>query len=90
MDQLPMDELSTLRVLGFLVVAPNGEQRITGDGAGKELIYANPGYIRTEQTKFSAQYGVSGTVPSQKRLAGARIRLMARVCGGSGTRVWED
>ena len=86
---LPMDETSTLRVLGFLVVAPNGEQVISSDENHQELIYANVGKLETKEEEFCAEYGVSGTVPSQKRLAGARIRLMCRVCGGSGSRVWE-
>ena len=85
---LPMDRESSRAALSILLLSPNGEQALTSDSAREELIYSNPGLVHTGEEKLNAVYSVCGTVPSQKRLARARTRMLFQIFGGTAT--FED
>ena len=84
-DGLPMDEVSTGRVLCLLTCAPNGIQTMSADIEGLVQTSLNLGILSTDEAGVQASYCVRSSVETQKQMLVDRLRCLTEMLGGSIT-----
>ena len=82
-ELLPMDEVSTRRILCWLTCAPNGVQAMNMDIPGLVQTSLNLGILQTHAEKVTTSFSVRSSVDSQKRMLHDRIRCLVEELGGS-------
>ena len=82
-ELLPMDAVSTRRILCWLTCAPNGVQAMSMDIPGLVQTSLNLGILQTHADKVTTSFSVRSSVDSQKRMLHDRIRCLVEELGGS-------
>lgn len=82
LPQNPLSKESSWALLGILLMSPSGPQALDNGNDPQPWIFSSPSTACTACEQIKLQYYVFGTVPSQKRLARARIRFMLHTFGG--------
>lgn len=80
--EVPMDQVSTDRVLCLLSCAPNGIQAMSMDLPGLVQTSLNLGILQTETASMTATFCVRSSVSSQKEMLHSRLKRLAEQLGG--------
>ncbi len=80
---VPMDKLSTDKIVFFLSCCPNGIQAMSADIAGLVQTSLNLGILTTAESAVTASFCVRSSVDSQKRLLVDRLTALTEFVGGS-------
>lgn len=84
-EEVPMDEASTRRVLCFLTCAPNDIQAMSAGIPGLVQTSLNLGILTTERDAVAACFCVRSSVDSQKQMLVERLTCLTETLGGSVT-----
>ena len=81
-EGMPMDEISTQRVIGLLACAPNGVQVMSADMEGLVQTSLNLGVLYTRDEQVVASFCIRSSVDSQKMMLIDRLEVLAAALGG--------
>ena len=80
-EGMPMDEVSTQRVIGLLACAPNGVQVMSADVPGLVQSSLNLGVLYTEEDTVHAQFCIRSSVESGNEMINQRLICLAGLLG---------
>ncbi len=78
-----LDDDSTKRVLTYLILAPNGVQRMSSDIEGLVQTSLNLGILKLDMQSLTACHSVRSSCESEKQLLNERIKALAALLGGA-------
>lgn len=82
-EQLPMDKVSTQKVICMLLCLPNGIQAMSAEISGLVQTSLNLGILSTNEEELRASFCVRSSVDSQKEMLKGRLSCLMTQLGGS-------